>query len=118
MAFDRKVTWREPVPQRDLVMKTVREYFGVGIEEVAMAQKVGFYFVVGPQESFPVLPPPLSDMTSVAVKDRVRSVEVYFHDNGEGVFVTTRQADDFTMAVADGLADLLRRYYGKPRKKR
>lgn len=110
MASDREVLWRDGVaPDRDVLLSTIRDYFGANATESNLSDS-GATYTLGAQESRPTIPG-YPELSMRAVPGRARWVEVYV--TPKFVWVTTRQADDFTSAVADGLAGLLRRYFGK-----
>ena len=108
MATDRSVRWAKPRPSPEAVFRTIREYFGRNATETDLTDS-GATYVLGTQESHPRMPGPLADLSPRSILGRGRWIEVYF--DSKGATVTTRMADDYAMAVADGLENLLSQFY-------
>mgnify|MGYP000961967141 FL=1 len=110
----REVTWREPKPDRETVSRTIREYFGVdGFETSSRRSGEGSEatYRVGPQESVPTYPGELGGVTPPSLPGRARELRVLY--TPEEVRIITVESDPFTEAVADGLGNLLSRFYGE-----
>lgn len=113
MSCDRFVYWTEDRPTPDQLFAITRDFFG---DTATVTRKANgtIYAKMGARSE------PLAAVSEYVakgvelekafpVRPQTRCIELFPHDNS--VDVITRLADEFTDALADGLARLLARYY-------
>lgn len=114
MACDRFVYWKGeygPRPSRDTLGHIIEDYLGGAAKEIKW-DKDRFFVTLQGQTSSPFrrsqrLPLLIDSLCRVTHHDRW--IEVW--PDGKCCDIITRQADEYTSAVADGLQALLLRFY-------
>lgn len=106
MALDRFIHFKKSPLWTDLCT-TVLQYFGPEVE--IKFERPWIVVTLPGQESF------VGHRKARQEMARQRGLEIHQNSKDRNIDVITRQADEFTNAVADGLVDLLSRMYSGKR---
>lgn len=110
MAYDRFVYWGERRPTYDEVVRVVRNVLGYAGTIEEKAGKKGLPWLVATLPGKPTLAlDGIAKMATQCEMPKERWFEVFVH--ADSVDVLTRQQDEFTNAVADAVAETLKRYW-------
>lgn len=111
MSIDWSIEWNEKSPGEGELLALVQAYVS-GAGDV-YEKRCGWIMVILPGKPSRALPPSLDWMRQhIPVLDRERMVEVWQDNKMGGVEVMVRMTDEFTMAVAAGLAEVIARVWG------
>lgn len=117
MALDRFITFHASVPTSESIDALLRNFVGeAGTIEKQLHPQLDHWIITLPGHlTFALADEPTAMTNFVHLPfvddDRGRWIEVFIHHGPLQIDVLTRQMDEFTNAVADGIANVITRYW-------